>query len=221
MRTAATVTPKPATPVVSPEMAAWRAAVDNVKRTDPQLKAVRLQRLGLDTREDYGPLFKQFGWSQEQIENFTRFLADLTLRARSQPDVGIDDPAGMTPEQIVASVQTQFGDDVATRFASLQDTIGARFIVNQIVAQTYYTGESFTAEQESQLARIIADASAQPLVKHDIINGYSKTDWARVLTQAESFLSPAQLAALRSRAAQGRADEQWQSARAAGSASNP
>ncbi len=172
-------------------------------RNDPILKDLRVRRHRWNVTEDYGPIFREFGFSRAQSEKFIGLFVDWAEMRPERGERWSIDPYidGIVPtDEFVEKIRAEFGDAVADRFRELQGTRNSRWLVNFLEAHLYYLDEPFTVEQAKQLGKLIDGASlpggGDP--KPDRI------DWTRVLPQAESVLSARQMEGLRSLAAQGR-----------------
>ncbi len=131
-------------------------------RNDPVLKDLRVRRHRWNVTEDYGSLFREFGFSRAQSEKFIGLFADW---AETRPERGERwsiDPYidGIVPQdEFVAKIRAEFGDAVAERYGELQATLRSRGMVNFLEAHLYYLDEPFTPDQARQLGGLIENAS--------------------------------------------------------------
>ena len=198
----------------------WQAAMQTPQAQ--QLRATQ-QRAMLDNR--YAPLFKSLNLTPDQLAKFKDLLIEKQNAARDVFTVAREQ--GLTDRNEIAQLVQQAQADVDTSIAAVigQDklaqyqnydhTAPQRAIVSQIAQSLSYTSEPLTPEQSEQLVALLAQ-NAPPdagggnfmvaiggpgggrggMIQGQMVQGLSSvTD--KVINQAQSFLSPAQVDALR------------------------
>jgi RNA polymerase sigma factor (sigma-70 family) len=189
-------TSAPATAVTDPADAE-RAHAAKISAEEQQLEIAR----GL---VNYGPLFRKLNLSPTQVADFKTLLAEnirwhLDLRevVRSQA-LAPDDPDvksvnAQTDADLAARVTTSFGDATYQAFAHFNETAPMREVAGHLASSLAASATPLRAEQVEPLVEILNNnrtpegrASGDP---HAL-------DLEAVVAQAQSLLSPPQLAAL-------------------------
>ncbi|MDD2764090.1 MAG: hypothetical protein PHE83_08985 [Opitutaceae bacterium] len=191
------------------------------------------QKAALDTR--YSALFKNLNLSPADLDKFKSLLVekesalmDVMAAAREQ-GLNPRDPADRAQinslvqaaqAQVDNSIRQTLGDSQFAQYQNYEQTLPQRNLVNQLTQSLSYTGTPLQAYQADQLVNILAAsapnqsqgaggflAAAGPMGGGMFYNrGVSVTDAA--ITQAQSVLSPPQLAALQQIQAQQQAQQQ-------------
>jgi len=173
-----------------------------------QIMAMR-QRAKLD--EDYAPLFKTLNLAPDQLEKFKDLLVDRQnaerdVRAvaqeqglnrhnsadRSEIDQLIDQAQADVDNNIIAAI----GQDKFAQYQYYDQTGDQRDVVDQIEQSLSYTSTPLTPEQNAQLVALLARNASQ-----DNTHDHSPSITNQVINDAQSFLSPEQIDALRQRQA--------------------
>lgn len=206
---AAAVAPPVPTAPVDDINAKYRELMNQLTQNDAELRKVRQVNNRLRGMEAYRPLFLSLGLAPEQMEQALDILMDQTT------------PIAATRE----SIQARFGADAAAQFEHYRKSSGERGLVNEFSAKLYFTDEPLSAQQASQLARIIGDAGPPQAPTGGYTSSSATTayrrslDWEKIIAQAKPLLSPAQFQGLRGLAAVARMEAQL--AAAASEAATP
>jgi hypothetical protein len=148
------------------------------------------------------------GFTAEQEAQFKRVMADSHDRRREEVQLAMRqnptlDQAGR--ESLMAAIVQQadadlltamrgtFGDATVQAFQRYRDTLPAREVTRELTNMLFYSEAPLTVPQAEQLVAVVAANSrnAQNRVDLSAINNEA------VAAQAQAFLSPPQLAALR------------------------
>ncbi len=166
-----------------------------------------------DQINDHYPLFyKSAGLTPEQIQKFEDLMLDhdeqgldleATLIAQRPGRAVIDKMRQQLDEKLQAAQMELLGPAGYQRLQEFNRAKPQNQFASDVVTQVALTSAPFTAAQTQQLLNVLTTSvranAVVPANPRD--NGYQvlskTTDWPRVLTQAEAFLSPTQLSVLK------------------------
>ena len=171
--------------------------------------------------ETYRAFYRQAGFTPEQQERFKQVMADYYDRREAQAQVALRQGLGLDRESrdsLVKTVTQQadedwqtamrgaMGDATVQAFRHFRETQPAREVTRELAGRLFDTDASLTPAQAEQLVEVIAAnaRNAQNGVDLSVMNH------AAILNQAQAFLSPSQLTALRR--AQIQVQQKWNAA---------
>jgi len=190
---------QPARPSVSPALSpeAVMAGHEFVAR-HPEVKRAVLDLHRSQIAGQFGPFFKQRGFTPEQIEAFTNAMmhgagvfrmvpdADGRLMVLSVPTWGDVDKRREEEAQLGALL----GADGIRQLQAYIQLLPARKLTAQLAGALYFTPTPLTPAQADQFVQVVADVRAAPGARS------GATDWNAILTHAQGVLLEPQLAAL-------------------------
>jgi hypothetical protein len=196
-----------------------RFAAMRALRNNPEfLKLLALQQKA-QLNNSYAPLFKQLAQqlnlSPAQIAAFQNLLVQKQDAARdvlsAARDQGLDprtDRAAITQlmtqsnAEIDSQIQSTLGDAAFAQYQAYEQTLPQRNTVNQVAQSLSFTNSPLSDSQAQQLIQVMADNSNQntfnPTSFRALLTGTTPSSpiTDAEITQASSFLSPDQIAAL-------------------------
>jgi len=180
-------------------------------RQSPQVKQIMAMRQRAKLDEDYAPLFKTLNLAPDQLEKFKDLLVD---RQNAEHDVRtvaqeqglnrhnsadrseIDQLIDQAQADVDNNIRAAIGQDKFAQYQYYEDTGDQRDVVDQIDQSLSYTSAPLTPEQNAQLVALLARNAPQ-----DNTHDHSPSITNQVINDAQSFLSPEQIDALRQRQA--------------------
>ncbi|HVS53934.1 MAG TPA: sigma-70 family RNA polymerase sigma factor [Opitutaceae bacterium] len=168
--------------------------------------AARVGEPALETT--YRPLFRQLGFSPEQIERFKtlmahtqqvreQLIAELQARGAAVDETTLQVVRDRTEAEFEASMQSEFGEATERTFVHFQETLPLRGGVELLEKNLFYTETPLTAPQAEQMLEIVARTGLTPEGKIDWREATEPRHYDEILAQASAVLSPPQLAMLR------------------------
>jgi hypothetical protein len=184
----------------------------------PELRPLFRQNFRATMRlGNYYPWFyRASGLTPEQIQKFEALMIE---NEEQKMDLQATAQAQNPGRSVIAAMKQQMDEKLqaaqmellgAAGYQQLQDFERAKHqnaLVGEVVAQVALTSAPFTEAQREQLSKVLvtsvrSDANVPFDPKERSYIALSKiTDWPRVMAQAQTFLSPAQLSALKGQAA--------------------
>jgi hypothetical protein len=187
---------------------------------DPAYAHTYLEKYRTSLGLRYGPFYRTLALSPDQIAKFETALmeseqgmVDIWAAASSQgllTDGGSatsTSVARMTSGPIMTAQETlkaMLGENGFEKYQQFNKTRPARDFVTSLAGSLYYSESPLTAQQGDALTEIVktnTKALNIPMVsdgKSPLFIQTNLTDWEAVSAQAQAFLSPSQLATLRS-----------------------
>ena len=163
----------------------------------------------------FGPFYRQLHLSAEQISKFETSLVELqqgladiwteaVSRGLSKSDTSVM-RLGAEPFQLAeTNLRGLLGDSGFEQYRQYDKERGTRDFVTSLAGNVYFTETPLSTVQGEQLARILkanTENKKIPIKDEGSQTVYTlrpETDWTAVNAQAQSLLSPIQLAALKS-----------------------
>lgn len=190
-------------------------------------KAMTLQhRAALDNR--YAALFKQLNLSPEQLEKFKSLLVerqsarmDVMTAARESglnPRENRDEINKLVAEaqaEVDNAIKTSLGESVLAQYQNFEATQSQRNLVSQLDQRLSYSSTPLNSTQSSFLINALAASAATTATSGD--QGGGPGNWGgrtgatitdTVIQQAQSVLTPDQVAALKQLQAEQQAQQQ-------------
>jgi RNA polymerase sigma factor (sigma-70 family) len=138
------------------------------------------RELQLDKREQGSDLFKA---AMKQSPTKDRTIGQTTFEVVNE----------QTQADLNAKLRDTFGEEAFRTIGYYQSSLPARAVANQLATAAFYSDTPLTAQQAEQLVDIIASQARSSQGKVDLSTMNSEA----MLVQAQSVLSPSQMAALR------------------------
>ena len=166
----------------------------------PNSPAARAAQDGIRVRLHYHALYEKLGLTQQQIAQFETAMAGNFKADVFTPLVG------QSPEDTVEwyahraqgldeVVRDTLGEAAVAQVRDFVATKDLRDFADKLAVNTFATETPLTARQADQLVE--ASMANRTTPGSGLRNNPADVDWDRTLQQAEMFLSPAQLTALR------------------------
>lgn len=200
----------------------FRATPANMSPAEARAQA---RERSLDSQEEaYRALYRRLGFTPEQEAQFRRTMGDLYDRRREQMDVAMSqnptlDRAGresllkaiaqQADEEWQAALRNTLGDATVQALRHHRETMPAREVTRELAGLLFDTAAPLTLPQAEQLVEIVAANSRNAQNGIDL----AAMNQEAIVAQAQAFLSPPQLVALRR--AQFLAQQRWNLAAAA------
>jgi hypothetical protein len=155
--------------------------------------------------KSYGPFFQSRHLTSAQIDAFV----DLRLRGgegglrwntQRQAPVAEFSLGDLTSAEREDGLRRLFGDEGYREYLDFGRQDPARTLTSEMGRALYFTATPLTSEQAGQLTQLFVQNSARYREGKTI--DLAAVDWAAALEQAQAFLAPAQLSALRENYAQ-------------------
>jgi hypothetical protein len=182
----------------------WAREYD-ARQKDPDVQLAKLARIRGQLKLEYGPLYRQLGLSPDEIAKFEtnvmnsrEKLSDLGT-AIVQAGVSFDDPKVREMYRPISDefriAQQQLLDESRyQQFGEYERMKDARSTTEQFAAEALLDDMPLTITQADQLARTMANASANFRRGSPVL---SDIDWSAVDAGAAGFLTQAQSKLLR------------------------
>ncbi len=167
---------------------------------------------GAATDSTYAALYRQMGWTKAQSDQFRELMLDVnerrdvqfratTVAARAQnPNLGRAEMQPLFEESVAqsrvdaeATVRGAFGEAAAQGLRRYQETLVGRSTATQLATSLFYSDSPLTPAQADRLTEIIAANARTPDGKTSL----GALDSEAMFAQAQTMLTPTQLAALR------------------------
>jgi hypothetical protein len=200
------------------------AAAYNAAMEDPQFRALMAKAEKARLNIAYSQLFKKLGLPPEQLNQFEELLIDKqqsvedAIRSGDAHDMdrqSVQKAVLASQEPINADIHSLLGEDGYAAYQNYEETRGQRTVVDQLRQDLTGSENALTDDKASQLVQLFYQESP---INPDILRAtaglatkegagirdrdYSSPIPDQLLTQAQAFLSPAQLDALRQLQAQ-------------------
>jgi len=173
---------------------------------NPQLMDLYLKSYLAKLNLTYAPLFRQLGLSRDQINKLETLMTnaeaakqELQASARSQGLAEADPQTTALLEQqnaqlraAEAEILTPSQDQQLQQFSAAES---AAPFVSSLSAHAALAGAPLTDAQRLQLMPVVAQATGSTAIASQQIS--DKVDWNQLIAQSESFLSPAQVAVIK------------------------
>lgn len=191
-----------------------------VLESHPELRGLWRQNQWEKIRTDYRSFLNAAGVTPAQRRRFEELMLDsaeqkLDLEATSETqglaraNPGIAKLQQQMDEKLQAAQKELLGPTAFQQLQDLKRLQPQHDFVGKVADQVALTEARFTAAQRSQLLNVMATSTREDTgasreeSPHFITNAWlwKATDWPRVMAQAQTFLSPPQLAALKGHAA--------------------
>ena len=186
---------------------------------NPEVQRTRLEmdRLSLGIR--YSQFYRTLNLTPDQIARFEarwvesrQELADIFSAAQangvSPSDPGIVALANQAKPKYEADLRTILGEAGFAEFGRYERSYPAREAVAGLLGNLAFAGAPLTREQANQLTLTIAGQSTGYQKGERVADRGTDVNWSAAVAQAQQFLSPTQLDALRAHAAHAQASQQ-------------
>lgn len=157
----------------------------------PELRDLLRARCRAQIATDYAALYQRLQLSPEQIARFEEAIVAGTRRLIENYEFPLDEGSGIQLN-VEPALQVILGAAGYQQFLEYQRTRPARSIAADVATAVYYTDTPLSPAQADQLTALALQTMAQD--GKEIPD--SSVPWDSIITQARSFLTEAQLAAL-------------------------
>lgn len=157
----------------------------------PAVKRALTDYFAASVRFKYGALFRDLGWSEEQIAEFVRlnnFGGSMGASAESGNSISLRHGDATPPPDWNERFNRLLGPDGVRRFAELREQQAGRYLAADVASALYFTGTPLRPEQARELIDIVT-ATRPPQNR----SGFSAPAWQNIIAKAGDLLTPAQL----------------------------
>lgn len=150
--------------------------------------------------KSFGPLFRSLQLTTAQIDTFVDLRlkggeGGLRWNTQLQSPVAEFSLGDLTSTEREDGIHTLLGDEGYRQYLDFGRQEPARTLASEMSRALYFTPEPLTGEQARQLAQLFVQSSARYQQGKSV--DLAAVDWDHAIGQAQAFLSPSQLSALR------------------------
>jgi RNA polymerase sigma factor (sigma-70 family) len=180
---------------------------------DPAESRRLTREMNIESRDaSYRAFYRLAGFTPAQQEQFKALFVDnmdrtdervksvmtAAMAQNPRPDRSgwqpvVESTVKQNYDEFLTTIRTNFGDATFQAFQHYTDTMASRGVTKELSSALFYTDTPLTVAQAEQLVEVVAANSRNAQGKVDL--PAMNTD--AILAQAQAFLSPPQLAALR------------------------
>jgi hypothetical protein len=135
----------------------------------------------------------QLDHGEQRSDLLKAAMKQSPTKDRATTQTTIEVVSEKTQEELDAKLRATFGEGAFQTIQNYQSSLPARTVANKLASAAFYTDTPLTVSQAERLVDIIANHARSPQGKVDL----SAMNSEAMLAQAQSVLSPSQLAALR------------------------
>ena len=149
----------------------------------------------------YGAMFRELGWSVEQIAEFielTAMGASMGATVADGKSVALRQGDGKMASDYAARLQRLLGAEGMRRYDQARQELAGRYVAREVASALYFTETPLTPDQARELVRIVTETKPPKSAA-----GVVALNWEDVLAKARGRLAPEQLAAIEAQRAKG------------------
>ena len=194
-----------AAPNAETEKARQDKALKQFLANDPEWRRMQVDLARLAFLTNHAPFFASIGASPEQISQAAQLVGHLQEQTNSNLAAGREPASAGSATAVVweneAGMRAAFGDAAMSKWK--EEEWSAR-VVRRFATEQYFTGESITRRQASELADLIRSSSTGKANRPMGNALLAVVDWEQVVSRASAILTPTQLHSLQGFSAYGR-----------------
>ncbi len=177
--------------------------IDRLVVNNPELRKLYARQQTIRFRVRYGPLYRTFGLTPEQVGAFERIRSDNVLaqsdvfkeglaQGLAKSDPIVQDLIKQVNQRQEDNLRALLGAEGVQQLQTYERTLPLRNVANTLADSVYFTDTPLTPKQADQLTQVVVESMSMPPGS----NTLGAINWEKVLAKAPTVLTPVQLEAL-------------------------